>query len=65
VHIALAEALHACGHGAEARFELGITRDALLARAATLGNDAWRRTFLEGISEHADALAHSDAWGGG
>jgi len=63
VHVALAEALHACGHEEEARFEIGITRDALLARAATLGNDAWRRTFLEGISEHADALAHAAAWG--
>ncbi len=62
VRVALAEALWAAGEREEARRVVEEARDCILSRAATLRREAWKRTFLEGVREHADVLADARAW---
>ena len=50
VHVALAEALHACGHEAEARVEIDTTRQALLARG-----DAGQRGLAQDVPGRGSA----------
>ena len=65
MHVLHAEALHANGEHRAARAAVAAARDRLLARAACIGSDAWRRSFLENIPENARTLALAEAWLGG
>jgi hypothetical protein len=60
-----AEALEAAGDHAAARAEIADARDELGARAACIGDEATRRTFLEGVVENARVTALAQAWLGG
>ncbi len=57
VRLTLAEALLAAGERAAASAAAASAREALLARAARIVDPAWRRSFLEGVAEHARTLA--------
>ncbi|MGK4000626.1 serine/threonine-protein kinase [Sorangium sp. So ce1024] len=63
VHLAWAEALHACGDGDAARAALATARDQLHAEADAIDSPALRRSFLEAVPEHARLLALAEAWG--
>ncbi|KYF76141.1 hypothetical protein BE17_14420 [Sorangium cellulosum] len=63
VHLALAEALHACGDGDAARAALATARDQLRAEADAIESPALRRSFLEAVPEHARILALAEEWG--
>ncbi|WP_159397690.1 serine/threonine-protein kinase [Sorangium cellulosum] len=63
VHLAWAEALHACGDGGAARTALAAARDQLHAEADAIESPALRRSFLEAVPEHARILALAEAWG--
>ncbi|WP_437671589.1 serine/threonine-protein kinase [Sorangium sp. So ce131] len=63
VHLAWAEALHACGDGGAARTALAAARDQLHAEANAIESPALRRSFLEAVPEHARILALAEAWG--
>lgn len=57
------EALHANGRKAEAMDVLAEARRRLLQRADAVGDEGMRRTFLEGLPEHARILALARRWG--
>ncbi|WP_437486660.1 protein kinase [Sorangium sp. So ce1014] len=63
VHLAWAEALHACGDVGAARAALAAARDQLCAEADAIECPALRRSFLEAVPEHARVLALAEAWG--
>ncbi|WP_438015125.1 protein kinase [Sorangium sp. So ce315] len=65
VHLAWAEALHACGDGDAARTALATAHDQLRADAEAIESPALRRSFLEAVPEHARVLARAEAWGVG
>lgn len=62
VRLAFAEALHACGQFAAARDAIAKARDALLARTDKLRVARYRKTFLEGVPEHARTMALAERW---
>ncbi|GAC1540926.1 MAG: hypothetical protein NVS3B10_05550 [Polyangiales bacterium] len=63
VRLALADALHASGETVAAGEALAAARDALLARAAKIVNEAARASLLENVPEHRDMLARARLWG--
>jgi hypothetical protein len=62
VRLTHAEALHACGFVAEARSAIATAAARLADRAARIGHDEWRRSFLEDIPDHARTLELAGAW---
>jgi tetratricopeptide (TPR) repeat protein len=63
--LTFAEALHASGDPEGARAAIASARDRLLARAAKIGDPAWRESFLANIPENARTLARAAEWGAG
>lgn len=64
VYLVHAEALHANGHGEQARAVIAEARGDLVARAAKIGNSSWQKCFLECIPDHARILELYEAWHG-
>ena len=62
VHVAYAEALHAAGQTFQARELIIQARDRLLERAAKIGQEAWRESFLHNVAEHARTLHLATLW---
>ena len=62
IRLIYAEALHATGELEEARVAIATARDRLLARAAKIGDEAWRRSFLECVPENSRTLELARAW---
>ena len=62
VRLVYAEALRACGQEAEAHAAITAARDRLLARATRIGEEGWRRCFLEAVPENARTLALARRW---
>jgi hypothetical protein len=65
VRVVHAEALHANEHHAEARAMIASARGRLLARAARIGEEDLRRSFLEGVPENARTIELAGRWLGG
>jgi eukaryotic-like serine/threonine-protein kinase len=63
VRLCYAEALAQTGAVAEARGALEIARGRLEARAARIGEAAWRQRFLRDVPVNARILALIEAWG--
>ncbi|WP_155797944.1 hypothetical protein [Sorangium cellulosum] len=63
VHLAWAEALDACGDEAAARAALAAAFNELRAEADAIESPPLRRSFLEGVPEHARIRALAEAWG--
>ncbi|WP_437721810.1 serine/threonine-protein kinase [Sorangium sp. So ce861] len=63
VHLAWAEALHACGDVSAARAALTAARDQLHAEAGAIESPELRRSFLEAVPEHARIRALAEEWG--
>jgi tetratricopeptide (TPR) repeat protein len=57
VRLVYAEALGAAGLAGERAAAIADARDHLLARAAKIGDPAWRRRFLLAVPDHARTLA--------
>ncbi len=62
IRLIYAEALHATGDLDEARAAITTARDRLHARAAKIGDEAWRQSFLECVPENARTLELARAW---
>jgi hypothetical protein len=62
VHVALAEAAWKCGHREEARTAIERGRQRLLARAASIQSEGWRKSFLERVPENARTLELAAAY---
>jgi tetratricopeptide (TPR) repeat protein len=62
IRLIYAEALHASGDHAAARAAIAAARDRLLAIAAHIGDETWRRSFLENVPENARTLALAARW---
>jgi eukaryotic-like serine/threonine-protein kinase len=60
--VVLAEALHAAGHGDDARKTLQGAHDDLMARAARIDDAEVRARFLAGPPENARVMARARAW---
>ncbi|WP_434041106.1 MULTISPECIES: protein kinase domain-containing protein [Sorangium] len=63
VHLAWAEALDACGDEVAARAALAAAFNELRAEADAIESPPLRRSFLEGVPEHARIRALAEAWG--
>ncbi|WP_437954294.1 protein kinase [Sorangium sp. So ce119] len=63
VHLAWAEALDACGDEVAARAALANAFNELRAEADAIESASLRRSFLEGVPEHARIRALAEAWG--
>ncbi len=64
VQLACAEALAAAGEREAAAAGIAAARDALLARAARIEDEATRRAFLSEVPENARVLTLAEAWVG-
>jgi tetratricopeptide (TPR) repeat protein len=62
VRLAHAEALHASGHHDQALAAIQQASARLVARAERIGDPVRRRSFLEGIPEHARTLELARQW---
>ena len=62
VRLVYAEALHAAGAAEEARAVITAARGRLLERAGRIGEEKWRRRFLEGVPENARTLLLARRW---
>jgi hypothetical protein len=63
IRLAHAEALHASGRVDEARLAVRAVRDAVVMRAAKIGNDEWQRSYLDRVEENRRALQLVVEWG--
>ena len=63
VRLVYAEVLQQAGFADASRQALRAARDRLLERAALIGDDALRASFLGRVEEHARTLALATAWG--
>ena len=62
VRVVHADALHAAGRPDAARAAIAATRDRVLATAARIDDEAWRRSFLDDVPENARTLALARRW---
>jgi hypothetical protein len=62
IRLVHAEALHACGRPDEARAAIAVACDELRARAEKIGDERWRRSFLEQVPENARSFAREREW---
>ncbi|WP_437640990.1 serine/threonine-protein kinase [Sorangium sp. So ce854] len=62
VRLVHAEALWACGHGAEAAQAIAAARARLLERAAKIRDEVFREHFLERAADNARTLELARAW---
>jgi hypothetical protein len=62
IRLVHAEALFACGQREEARASIAVACDELRARADKIGDECWRRCFLEQVPENARSFAKEREW---
>jgi serine/threonine protein kinase/tetratricopeptide (TPR) repeat protein len=62
IRLVHAEALFACGRREEARAAIAVACDELRARAEKIGDERWRRSFLEQVPENARSFAKEREW---
>ncbi len=56
LRLVIAKALIGCGKEDEAKVAIAEAQSVLMARAARIQNEGWRRAFLESIDEHCEIL---------
>jgi len=62
VRLVFAEVVYAAGDVATAKIAIAAARDRLVARAAHIRREEWRRSFLEDVPDDARTMALAVAW---